>query len=155
MSDTRTRRIRTDAAIAAVGMIVLLGLFLLALWVGRPSQPASGQRFSTPGGIILATLGTAVLAAWWGFWGFRIVRALDEYKQHVERASWFWGGLLGLMASVPVYSFIMFGGLHWLNPDRPVGRDLANAFAHGYMLPVFMQVAGALVVAMWMRFSRR
>ena len=155
MADSRTQRIRTDAAIAALGMILLLGLFLLALWIGRPSQPASGPRFSTLGGIILGTAGTAVMAGWWGFWGFRIVRAMDEYKQHVERASWFWGGLLGLMASAPVYAFIMFGGLHWLNSERPVGRDLANAFAHGYMLPIFMQVAGALFAALWMRLSRR
>ena len=155
MPDSRNRKIRTDAVIATAGMLVLLGLMLGILWVGRPAQPESGLRLTSPGGIVVGTLGAAVLVGWWCYWGLRIIRTMDEYKQHVERASWFWGGILGLMTSVPVYTFIMFGGLQWLNFRGPAGPGVANAFAQGYMLPIFMQVAGAMIVALWMRVSRR
>ena len=155
MTGTRTRRIRKDAVIAVVGMIVILGLVILALSLGRPNPPTTGPHMVRPFGVLIGTVGTAILVTWWSFWGFRIIRAMDEYKQHVERASWFWGGLLGLIVSVPVYAFIMFGGLQWLNLRSPAGPGVANAFAHGYMLPIFMQVAGAMIVAVWMRVSRR
>ena len=96
-----------------------------------------------------------VLVGWWGFWMARSFRAKDEYLRHVERASWFLGGLAGLMASVPIYVFIGLGGLHWLNPQTPVGPEASRAFALGYMLPMMMQVVGVLVVALWMRLHRR
>lgn len=155
MSGTRTRRIRTDAVIAVVGMIVILAFVLLALRLGRPAQPATDAHVVRPLGVLIGTVGTAILVSWWSFWGFRIIHAMDEYKQHVERASWFWGGLLGLIVSVPVYAFIMFGGLQWLDLRSPAGPGVANAFAQGYMLPIFMQIAGAMAVALWMRLRRR
>lgn len=155
MTSSRGRRIRTEFAISVGGMVILVLLFISALWLGRHGQLGSGLSPGKPAGVILGTVGMAVIAGWWCFWGFRLVRAMDEYKRHVELASWFWGGLLGLMASVPVYAFVTLGGLHWLDPQRPMGRDLANAFAHGYMLPIVMQVAAAVFAALWMRLSRR
>lgn len=154
MTVTRTRRIRTDAVIAVVGMIVILVLVILALRLGRPNPPTTGPHVVRPFGVLIGTAGTAILVTWWSFWGFRIIRAMDEYKQHVERASWFWGGLVGLIVSVPVYAFIMFGGLQWLNLRGPAGPGVADAFAEGFMLPIFMQVAGAIIVALWMRVAR-
>ncbi len=154
MTVTRTRRIRTDAVIAVVGMIVILASVLLALKLGRQSQPVAGPHLIAPVGILIGTVGTTALVTWWTFWGFRIIRAMDEYKQHVERAAWFWGGLVGLIVSVPIYAFIMFGGLQWLNLRGPAGPGVADAFSQGFMLPIFMQVAGAIIVALWMRVSR-
>ena len=85
----------------------------------------------------------------------RIYRSHDEFWRKGETVAWHWGGLMGLMASVPVFAFIGLGGLHWLNPASPVGPELARAFRLGYMLPLMMQVTGAVAVGLWWRWSKR
>ena len=155
MVSSRARRIRTDAVIAVVGMMVILALVIVTLDHWRPSQPVHGPHIVSPMGILIGTVGTTALVIWWSYWGFRIIRAMDEYQQHIELASWFWGGLIGLIVSVPVYVFVMFGGLQWLNLRGPAGPGVASAFAEGYMLPIIMQVVGATAFALWHRLAKR
>ena len=148
MPGPRTHRIQSAAIVGIVGFFVLAALLVLMLRSGGLGLSASGR-------IIAGTIGFVVLVGWWVVWMVRVFRAKDEYLRHMERAAWYWGGLAGLMASVPVYGFIGLGGLHWLNPQSPVGPDLSRAFTLGYMLPMMMQVGGVLIVAVWLRMSRR
>lgn len=148
MAATQTRNVYSAALVGGVGFVALSALLVLMLRTG-------GSGLTEAGRIVVGSLGFTILIGWWGFWMARSFHAKDEYLRHVERASWFLGGLAGLMASVPVYAFIGLGGLHWLNPQSPVGPSLSRAFAFGYMLPMMMQVAGVLAVALWMRLRRR
>ena len=147
MTVTRTRKVNSAALVGGVGFVALAALLVLMLRTG-------GTGLTEAGRIVVGSLGFTILVGWWGFWMARSFRAKDEYLRHVECASWFLGGLVGLMASVPVYAFVGLGGLHWLNPQSPVGPGLSRAFAFGYMLPMMMQVVGVLVVALWMRLRR-
>ena len=148
MPVTRMRRVYSAAIVGGVGFVALAALLVLMLRTGGPGLSEVGR-------ILVGSLGFMILVGWWGFWMARSFRAKDEYLRHVERASWFLGGLVGLMASVPIYAFIGLGGLHWLNPQSPVGPEMSRAFALGYMLPMMMQVGGVLIVAVWLRLSKR
>lgn len=144
----RSRRTYLSALIGVAGFFVLIALLVLMLRTAGPALSEAGR-------IVAGTVGFAVLVGWWAVWAFRIHRAKDEYLQQVELAAWYWGGLMGLMASVPVFGFIGLGGLHWLDPGSPVGPEISKAFTLGYMTPMMMQVGGVLVVALWMRLSKR
>jgi len=148
MTPSQKRSALPPAVIGSAGFVALAAALVMILRTG-------GSGLSELDRVVVGTLGFLVLVGWWGFWMARSFRAKDEYLRHVERASWFKGGLIGLMASVPVYAFIGLGGLHWLNPQSPFGQDISRAFALGYMLPMLMQVAGVLIVALWMRLARR
>lgn len=105
--------------------------------------------------ILVGTIGTTCFVLWWGLFMIRITRAQDEYQRWREHRAWYIGGLIGLMASVPMFSFIGLGGLHWLNPETDAGPVAARAFTNGYMLPLMMQVLGSTGFAIWDRFAKR
>lgn len=148
MPDPHKLKANSSAIIGGVGFVAFAALFVVMLRTGGPGLSEAAR-------ILVGSLGFMILVGWWGFWMARSFRAKDEYLRHVERASWFLGGLVGLMASVPIYAFIGLGGLHWLNPQSPVGPELSRAFALGYMLPMMMQVGGVLIVAVWLRLTKR
>jgi hypothetical protein len=148
MASARSRRIKISMLVGVAGF---LGILLSAKLA--PHGPPGA--LPTPGHILAVTAIVAVGVAWWMIFAVRIFRDMDEFAQTGERVSWYWGGLVGLMASVPVYAFIGLGGLHWLNPATDVGPVAARAFTTGYMLPVAMQVAGAVAVAIWWRVAKR
>lgn len=148
MASARSNRLKVSLLVGVAGFFaILLSARLL------PHGPPGA--LPTPGRILGVTVIVAVGVAWWMVFAVRVFRAMDEYMQAGERVAWYWGGLLGLMASVPVYAFIGMGGLHWLWPPSPVGPELGRAFTTGYMLPVLMQAAGAMIVAVWWRLAKR
>ena len=148
MASARSSRIKISLLFVVDGFFaILLSTKLL------PHGPPGA--LPAPGRILGVTAIVAVGVTWWMVFAVRIFRAMDEFAQTGERVAWYWGGLLGLMASVPVYAFIGMGGLHWLNPAADIGPVAARAFTTGYMLPVLMQVAGAVVVAVWWRLAKR
>lgn len=148
MPVTRSIRIKATLLIGVVGFFAIMLLTKLL-----PHRPPGA--LPAPGRILAVTAITAAGAAWWMVFAVRLFRSLDEYMQSRERVAWYWGGLLGLVASVPAYAFIGMGGLHWLWPSSPVGPDLGRAFTTGYVLPIFTQVAGAMAVAIWWRVAKR
>jgi hypothetical protein len=148
MTNQRTARVRAEVLVGSAGFAAIAFL-LVTLMRGH------GMGLTGPGRILAGTFGVAVLVAWWVVFAVRIYRRQDEFGRTGEAVAWHWGGLMGLMASVPVFAFIGMGGLHWLNPASPVGPELARAFRLGYMLPLVMQVAGAVAVGLWWRWSKR
>ena len=116
---------------------------------GPPGSVPSPER------IAAITAAVAIGVVWCGVFVARGFRRYDEFHQRGEQVSWFWGGLAGLMASVPAFAFIGMGGLTLLWPDAPRGRPLFEAFSWGYMLALAFQAAGALMAAIWWRVSKR
>lgn len=136
-----------DALLAWGGAAAIMGAGLFLL---------KGDLSASPGGRILAGVGFAALAMGWGVWfAVRIVRRSDEFHMESSKFAWHWGGLAGLVVSAVAYVFVMMGGLHWLNPAAPAGRDLANAFAQGYGLAIVSQLIGFIVVFIWWKASKR
>ena len=149
MLEKRTVRLWTYAAVGLAGALALEGLPFLLFGHAKP------RPFPSPEHILQLTI-VMTLAVAWGV-GFAILyfRNSDEFIQEGSRAAWYWGGIMGIAASVPVFVFVEAGGLHWLWPSSPVGPELARAFAMGYALPVVTQLAGFFIVAAWWQLSKR
>lgn len=63
--------------------------------------------------------------------------------------------LVGLVVSMPVFTFLALGGLHWLDPTIAVDPDQLLAFTRGYTLPVAAQgIGAAIATVVWNRAKR-
>jgi len=91
---------------------------------------------------------------------------MDEFYQQASRVAWYWGGIVGLLVSVPIAIFIQFGGLTLLAPHVSAihvtphltpeeGRARVAIFRMGYLLPVLAEGIGFTVVAAWWRLTKR
>lgn len=148
MSDPRTARVRRIAFWGLGGLAVLMALVGLLLRIG-------GTWLTPHGRILVGTAAFAALILWWGAVWLRMSYAQDEYMRWMEHRTWYWGSLLGMIASVPVFAFVGLGGLHWLLPATDSGPVAARAFASGYMLLLEMQVAGVFLVAIWRKLAKK
>lgn len=148
MSELRANRVRALTRVGLGGFVVLSLLVILLFRFGGSALTGRGQ-------IVAGTVAVTVLVLWWVVFAVRIYRAQDEFGQTGESVAWHWGGLIGLMASVPVFTFIGTGGLHWLDPSSAVGPEVARAFRLGYMVPLVMQIVGAMGVGLWWRWAKR
>lgn len=149
MTDRRSVRVWTYALLGLGGGIALMSLPILLF--GRPVT--SGAADSTR--IAQVIIGVILSVAWAFAFATLAYRNADEFMQEGSRVAWYWGGVMGIAASAPIYVFIMLGGLHWLWPSSPVGKELARAFAFGYALPVTFQLLGFSIVAVWWRLSKQ
>jgi hypothetical protein len=149
MADRRSIRLWTYAATGLAGGIALLCLPLLVF--GRPVT----RVFPDPTRIAQMVVVVTLALAWGIAFAILAYRNADEFTQEGSRIAWYWGGVMGIAASAPVYAFIIMGGLHWLWPASPVGKELARAFAFGYALPLGMQLVGFVIVSAWWRLSKR
>lgn len=141
-------RLHRTVLIGTGGMLVIL-LLLVAMF--RFAGPMLGPA----GRIVAGTAGAAVLVLWWGVFAGRVSGAQDEYQRWMEHRAWYSGGLVGLMASAPVYAFIGLGGLTWLNLAPAADPASARAFTTGYMLPLMLQMAGSALYGLWGRVALR
>ncbi len=128
-------------------LAAVLGGAALVWWPGVVWRWGRGPA---PGGHILAATATAALGMIWVmFFGLRIWRRQDEFLQQGAKFAWYWGGTIGLMATVPAYQFVGVGGLHWLAPQIPATRELGRAFVMGYglaFLGLWLGVMGAALI---------
>ncbi|WP_304180035.1 hypothetical protein [Phenylobacterium aquaticum] len=146
MAQSRASRLRTYLIVGVAGFFALM---LLPMLIPRsPGPPGVGR-------ILVVTGLVALGVGWWAVFAVRIYRTQDEFWRTGERVAWHWGGLLGLLISVPVFVFIGLGGLHWLNPATDAGPLAARAFTSGYMLPVMLQAVGSTLVGLWWRWAKR
>ena len=133
---------------AGIGMLGGMAICYL------PFLIAFGPGFS--GARVLAWTASSSAAMVWVFVYARLAfKRHDEFGREASKFAWYWGGTAGLAASMPLYVFIVLGGLHWIDPSRPVRVDLARAFVMGFGLPVLAQLAGFLAVLMWWRLAKR
>ncbi len=137
------------AAVGGGWAIMLLPLLILG-----PGH-LHGPVVINPTRVVLTTL-AAVLAVAWACWFARLSFIhFDEFLQEGSKFAWYWGGLLGIAVSAPLYVFIALGGLHWLDPARPVGLELFRAFVLGYCVLLFPQVLCFLGVYVWWKQTKR
>ncbi len=148
MPDKRTVRLWTYSLIGLGGGIALLSLSFLVF--GRPLT----NGLLNPASIAQVVVSSILAVSWAIAFATLAYRNADEFMQEGSRVSWYWGGLMGVAASAPVYVFVMLGGLHWLWPSSPIGKELARAFAFGYALPVVFQLLGFTIVAAWWQLSK-
>jgi hypothetical protein len=148
------RRDRRAWAYALTGVAGAWAIMMLAALI--PGRPAlHGPIVIEPTRVVLITL-AAGLAVAWGSWFARLsFKRFDEFLQEGSKFAWYWGGTLGIAVSAPLYVFIGAGGLHVLDPARPVGRELAAAFVLGYSVLLFPQALCFLGVYFWWKRSRR
>jgi hypothetical protein len=158
MVERRALRIWGYAGAGAVGAWVITLVPWLVLGNPVPSVVLgnlTAKGFGDPVWIWSMTI-AAVLAIVWAFvFAIRSFDAADEFVQQGKRVAWYWGGRLGLAASLPVAMFIGLGGLSWIWPGVPLNRELGEAFLRGYVLLAVMQLGGYLAVRLWWWASKR
>ena len=133
-------------AVGAIAvMITPLSLF------GAPHWPI----YRDPTRLALLSAAAAVAMTWNLAFNWLAFRQDDEFSQTASKFAWYWGGAVGLSASMPFCAFIAWGGLHWIAPSIAVGPDLLRAFVLGYCLPVVAQGVGFFVALAWWRASKR
>jgi hypothetical protein len=143
-------------AIWVYALVAWVGAWLLAWLPNLLLAPYRVQRF-TPLGWALLQSGLEVLVVAWSLpFVLLIWRRADEYMRERSKFAWYWGGTLGLMASVPVYMFILMGGLRWVWPALfHWGLAPAHALMIGFSVPVGIQFFGFIAAAVWWRLARR
>jgi hypothetical protein len=82
-------------------------------------------------------------------------RYADEVILQTHKAAWFWGGLFGIVATVPVVLVFL-----WHLVTIPVllphfGDGSSVYFVEGFMLPLLAQMAGFLIVWAYQNLLRR
>jgi len=134
------------AAVLGAAAIIYVPLFVAPHRRGAPD----------PTWIVAFTVATALAMAWTLGFATLAFRRLDEFQRAASKFAWYWGGALGLAVSLPVYSFILLGGLHWLDPTHfHLGAELAFAFRLGYGLAVVSMLLGFLVALGVWRITRQ
>ena len=144
----RTRTRWTYLTIAVAGALAILwGAILLG-----PHHTGAPD----PVRIVVISLASGLSIAWTFVFATLAYRQLDEYQRAASKFAWYWGGVAGLAASLPVYVFVQLGGLHWLDPAHfHLGLQLALAFQLGYGLAVVSMLLGFLVALGVWRITRR
>ena len=143
--DRRIVQTLRSAAIAFAGALVIV---TSPIGFARLLPPHS----LPPGGFIVVVTAAAVLAAIWTiYFVIKFGRRADELHRMLERDAWYWGGVGGLVLSMPLYAFIGMGGLHWIDPAIPSGAGLFRAFVIGYGLPICLQSLGFGIAILWQR----
>jgi len=118
------------------------------------------------GRIVATTLAAAASMACLAASARFAFRQMDEFYQQGSRVAWYWGGIVGLLVSVPIAIFVEFGGLTLLAPYASAihvtshltpeeGRARVAIFRMDYLLPVLAQGIGFAIVAAWWRLSKR
>ena len=145
------RRARLRWIYAGTGFVGAVAILYGAVFLA-PHHPGAPD----PQRITIMSLAGAVSVVWAMVFATLAFRQLDEYQRTASKFAWYWGGLVGLVVSVPIYIFILLGGLHWLDPARfHLGADLAMAFRLGYAVAIFPMLLGFLVALGVWRITRR
>ena len=130
-----------------VGPVGALALAALALPLVR--RPSGGHAIDAAR-IGVGLVVVVVIMAWSFTFAWLTARREDEYTLTAAKYAWFWGGLIGLVCSVPVLAFIAWGGLALIDPAAfPPSRQTAFALTLGYMLAVVFQLVGYIIARVW------
>ena len=134
-----------------------LGIVGAAAIAVAPRLFAPGRHVAPdPVWIVTVTIAATLAMAWAIAFAVLAFRRLDEFQQTASKFAWYWGGSIGIAISLPIYVFVLLGGLHWLDPARfHLGADLAVAFRLGYGLAVASIGIGFLAALAFWRLTRR
>jgi hypothetical protein len=107
------------------------------------------------------TISSALAVGWAIGFAVLIYRNTDEFGQQASRFAWYWGCAFGLAAALPLYVFVVSGGLgliegvtvSHLTPAE--ARARVAIFRMGFLIPVLTQMAGFAVVRTWWWAAKR
>lgn len=142
-----SRRERLMWTYRIAGPLGALALGALTLLVFRqPHAVPSGD----PARFAALLVMTVVIMAWSFGFAWLTARKEDEYTLTAAKYAWFWGGLIGLLCSVPVLAFVAWGGLAMVGGAalRPTGGQSISLIL-GYMLAVAFQLVGYAIARVW------
>jgi hypothetical protein len=136
---------------------VALGIVGATAIIVAPRLFAPGRHAPPdPAWIVTVTIAATVGIAWAMAFAVLAFRRLDEFQQAASKFAWYWGGSIGIGVSLPIYVFVLLGGLHWLDPSRfHLGADLALAFRLGYGLAMSSVGIGFFAALAFWRLTRR
>jgi hypothetical protein len=146
---SRRERLMWVYRIAGPAGALALGVVTLLLFRARPG--AHGIDAARVTGALVMVV---VIMAWSFAFSYLTARQEDEYALSGAKFAWFWGGLIGLVCSVPVLAFIAWGGLTLVDPAFRPQPAAVMPLIFGYMLALVFQLAGYLVVRAWWGFRR-
>ena len=148
MFDPRHRRPVILLTIAVLGSAVigLATFFVLGITNHKPPDFIH---------VIAGTVTVTVAMIWACAFAARAQFAEDEFQRHREISVSFWGGWLGIAASMPVFFFVSVGGLRWVAPGVLPSIPTLRAFMLGYAVPIICAVIGVVVAWWWRRFRDR
>jgi hypothetical protein len=153
MPSQRTMRYWRNIGAAVAGVVVLWVIPALLL----SDANAFGLAYSTR--LVLQTLAATAATTWGAVFAVLIFRQYDEFAQQGSKFAWYWGGLIGTMASAPIFVFIARGGLRLVGLEPmlppPVLMVAFRSFTLGYGLLICFQLAGFLVARAWWKASKR
>ena len=106
--------------------------------------------------VLIATAAAAVGIVWCLWMATLAFRSIDEFQREAGKFAWYWGGAMGLAASLVAYVFVGMGGMHWLDPAHySLGPELFRAFKWGYLIGVGFPIAGFLLARLFWQVTRR
>ncbi len=140
------------------------------MWVYRIAGPAGALAmaaallllrsphhapYADPARFVILLVMIMVIMAWSLTFAWLTARKEDEYTLTGSKYAWFWGGGIGLVCSVPVMAFIIWGGLTLVDPAafRP-SHDRALGLSSGYLLAVVFQFVGYVIARVWWGMRR-
>ena len=141
---SRRQRLMWVYRIAGPAGALAMAAVILLLRSPHRAPGADPARFVILLAVVIAIMAWSLTFAW------LTARKEDEYTLTGSKFAWFWGGLIGLVCSVPVMAFITWGGLTMIDPAgfRP-SPERASALVFGYMLAVPFQFVGYVVARVW------
>jgi hypothetical protein len=132
-----------------IGAVGALAIVVVPMSIFGPPTYANPVR------LVVMSLAAALAMAWNVVFQARAFLTMDEFAQNASKFAWYWGGTMGLAASLPIFAFAAWGGLHWLAPGIPAGTNILRALLVGYLLPVISQLGGFLIArAYWLKSKR-
>jgi prepilin signal peptidase PulO-like enzyme (type II secretory pathway) len=81
-------------------------------------------------------------------------RTRDEFEKYIQINARYWGAKIGLSLALPIFIFIVFGGVNLLFPSIPYNLDVIYGFTFGFLFPVLLQEVGSFIAHTVWRRSR-
>ncbi len=149
MIDRRVRDRWTYAVLAIVGAGLVMKVAKLLM--GDSVQAVIGTWR------VLIPTGAALIALAWAFWmAVEALKRVDEFQIAAGKFAWYWGGSIGIGVSAVSFTFVRFGGLQWLAPDRfHLTPDFLDPLRLGYLLGTGFPFAGFLVARLVWSLTKR
>jgi uncharacterized membrane protein len=146
------------------GLVGIFGAYAFILGALRVIYGPAAGVLGHDGRIVATTLAAVAGVIWAAVFARLMFLNTDEFGQQASRVAWYWGGALGLLASLPIFVFVEFGGLTLLLSHATLaadhytpaeGRARAAILRLGYLIPVVTQTIGFLLVRGWWWLTKR
>ena len=141
-------RKQKSALFLAVAIIGGIGIALPTILVIGPVHGTAPAIVRIIAGTLIVTLAMA----WACFFAARAHFVQDEFRRQREILASYWGCLLGIAVSAPVFFFMAVGSLGHL---AIMNAPPLCIFTVGYLLPTIFAAIGAIGARFWLLYRDR